>query len=167
MRAAATLVLAALVAAPVPARAEADPPALAKLRRDVTVVAFWASWCKPCIDELPRLEALHRRFQDDPHVRIVAVSIDTRAHRAAASEHFGKLSLPLVLDGRALYRRYFHDDEMVVPRLAVVDRRDHGLSHVGFTPDAAEAEFIGEVVQAIAPVRSGSGAVPEGWRRLR
>ena len=30
----------------------------------VYLVACWATWCRPCVANIPRLEALHRKFQD-------------------------------------------------------------------------------------------------------
>lgn len=41
----------------------------------VTLVNLWATWCKPCVHEMPALEKLHQNYQDKG-VRIIALSID-------------------------------------------------------------------------------------------
>jgi cytochrome c biogenesis protein CcmG, thiol:disulfide interchange protein DsbE len=46
---------------------------LAGYRGKVVLLNFWASWCAPCIAELPSLEQLHH---DEPALAILAVSID-------------------------------------------------------------------------------------------
>ena len=46
---------------------------LGKLRGRVVVLNFWASWCEPCVEELPTLTALQREL---PQVQIVTVSMD-------------------------------------------------------------------------------------------
>ena len=46
---------------------------LSKLRGKVVVLNLWASYCAPCIEELPSLLALQRQM---PDLVIVAVSID-------------------------------------------------------------------------------------------
>ena len=51
---------------------------LGSLRGDTTVIAVWALWCKPCLEELPRLDkyraALERR--GETNTTFVAISID-------------------------------------------------------------------------------------------
>ncbi len=46
---------------------------LSKLRGKVVLLNLWASFCAPCVEELPSLLELHKRM---PDVAIVAVSID-------------------------------------------------------------------------------------------
>jgi len=46
---------------------------LADYRGKITLVNFWATWCAPCVQEMPGLEQLHH---DRPDLAILAVSID-------------------------------------------------------------------------------------------
>jgi len=76
---------------------------LADLAGEVTILHFWASWCAPCRDELPALQA----FQDaqgaalaQEGVRIVTISNDFRADDAQRMLEKSGLSLPVLLDSR-------------------------------------------------------------------
>lgn len=39
------------------------------------IVNFWATWCKPCVEELPYFEALYQQYKDQK-VRLILVSLD-------------------------------------------------------------------------------------------
>jgi thiol-disulfide isomerase/thioredoxin len=59
------------------------PLALARELAPVTLVHFWASWCPPCLTELPELLAYSReRASDRFKVLFVAVGDDPKAARA-------------------------------------------------------------------------------------
>ena len=42
------------------------------------VISFWATWCKPCKKELNNIAEVYEDWQDDPGVKLVAISIDDR-----------------------------------------------------------------------------------------
>ncbi len=48
---------------------------LSDYRGKVVFLNFWATWCKPCKEEMPSMEVLYRQFKDDGLV-VLAVSID-------------------------------------------------------------------------------------------
>lgn len=69
---------------------------------DVLVVNFWASWCVPCREEAPHLEAFSQRWsQRGVHV-VGIVYNDTEGKARAFRDEFG-LTYPQVMDpdGRA------------------------------------------------------------------
>lgn len=53
----------------------------------VTILHFWASWCPPCITELPTLDAFAGVFKDK-EVQFVVVSLDNEANRAKAKAFY-------------------------------------------------------------------------------
>jgi thiol-disulfide isomerase/thioredoxin len=56
---------------------------LADFKGQVLVVNLWATWCAPCVAEMPTLAALQRAYAGKP-VKVVAVSIDDAASTAKA-----------------------------------------------------------------------------------
>ena len=41
----------------------------------LTIVNFWATWCKPCVKEIPYFQALDEAYSDD-QVQILLISLD-------------------------------------------------------------------------------------------
>ena len=97
--------------------------------RHVVLVSFFATWCQPCMKELPHLENLWQKYQDQ-EVRIFLVDI-TDATRsvpqyadAPEPAPFLKergLTMPLLLDTYGMAMERYVPDKML-PRLFVLDK---------------------------------------------
>src|ERR1700745_3620640 len=51
---------------------------LRDLRGKIVVLNFWATWCPPCVEEMPSLVKLQQQLKDKG-VEVLAVSIDADA----------------------------------------------------------------------------------------
>ena len=54
---------------------DGDTVALSSFAGEVVVLNVWATWCRPCVIEMPALQRLHEEL-GDAGLRIVAVSVD-------------------------------------------------------------------------------------------
>lgn len=97
---------------------------LSKLRGKVVVLNLWATWCAPCIEELPSLLAMTRQM---PGVTVVAVSLDEddAVYRQFLAEH--GITFPTVRDpaGRvnALYGTVQIPETYVIDRQGILRRK--------------------------------------------
>jgi thiol-disulfide isomerase/thioredoxin len=74
---------------------------LADYRGKWVLVNFWATWCPPCLSEIPELIALHDAHKDRDLV-VIGVALDST--RASVAEFAGKsgISYPLVMGDRKM-----------------------------------------------------------------
>jgi thiol-disulfide isomerase/thioredoxin len=68
-------------------------------RGQVVLVNFWASWCPPCIKEMPGLEHLKQKLNDRPF-EILAVNVGEQKYRVWKFVKLISFGLPVLLDTR-------------------------------------------------------------------
>lgn len=81
----------------------------------VTVIDFWATWCKPCIVALPKLEHIAREQSD---VDVIAVNLDDAAAARALFDRAG-YTMTLLADDGEVSQRF---GVTSIPHTVVIDR---------------------------------------------
>jgi cytochrome c biogenesis protein CcmG/thiol:disulfide interchange protein DsbE len=73
------------------------PLTLESLRGRVVLLNFWATWCKPCEDEMASMERLYQRLEGEPF-ELVAVSVDAPGAPVGDFRTRYSLTFPILLD---------------------------------------------------------------------
>jgi cytochrome c-type biogenesis protein len=107
---------------------DGDSLSLGSLRGEVVVLNVWATWCVPCVREMPALEQLHQRFRDDG-LRVIAASIDRRSAepgvRDFAAAHGISFQILLDPDQRVLdrFRTIGVPETFLIDREGIINHR--------------------------------------------
>jgi cytochrome c biogenesis protein CcmG/thiol:disulfide interchange protein DsbE len=101
---------------------------LASQRGKVVVLNFWATWCPPCVSEMPSLERLYRTLSPEG-LSVVTVSTDEGQAELRRFVSQGGLTLPVLLDpgGRVAEGAYRTTG---YPETFLLDRQGRILRHV-------------------------------------
>ena len=120
------------------------PSDTAALAGKVVVVNFWATWCVPCIREIPSFNKLHRDFAAQG-VAVFGISMDEEGvTRVPPFLKKHPMDYPVGLGNDALTGQYNLD---LLPVTLVFDRAGKQIKRFeGFTP---EAELLAAVKQAL------------------
>jgi cytochrome c biogenesis protein CcmG/thiol:disulfide interchange protein DsbE len=140
------IVLLATALASCAARADA-PTSLDQFKGKVVVIDFWASWCGPCRQSFPWLNAISQKYR---HKGLVVVGVNVDRERADADRFLKEVpaNFPIIYDSSGSLAAQYRVEGM--PSSFVLAPDGHVLStHVGFK-SSARAEREAEVEQALA-----------------
>ncbi|BFR48436.1 TlpA family protein disulfide reductase [Nitratidesulfovibrio sp. HK-II] len=143
------LVLAALCGAAIASPTGVEEMGSGELLRRVTaakgkvvIVNFFASWCPPCLEEIPGLISMRARYPEDK-VALYGISLDDNPKQLAAFMSRTPFNYP-VWKGKDELQRFFNVSS--IPQLLVYDREGKLVAnHVGLV----EAEELGKFVDTL------------------
>ena len=104
------------------------PLPLSRFANRPLVLNFWATWCPPCVEEMPELSSLHDELAPKG-LAMLGIGIDSAAKIAEFSKK-SPVSYPLVvagMGGTELSRR-FGNTTGALPFTVLIDRRG-GIAH--------------------------------------
>jgi peroxiredoxin len=93
---------------------------LADYKGKVVLLNIWATWCRPCVEEMPSMEKLYQELKDEDF-EILAVSVDVSGAKAVIpfmKKH--KLSFPALADTKGTIKSLYQTTG--VPESFIIDK---------------------------------------------
>ena len=116
--------------------AEGKTRSLEEFKGKVIFLNFWATWCPPCIAEMPSIDKLHEEMGDE--VAFVMLSFDDDFEKAKAFDKRKGYDLPIYAPASDLPAMY---QSSSLPTTYVIDSRGNlALTHKGMA-DYDNVEF--------------------------
>lgn len=66
------------------------------LKGKVVFLNFWATWCGPCLAEMPSIQALYHHFKDNPDIVFLLVEVDGNAKAIPTFVRKHDITIPIV-----------------------------------------------------------------------
>jgi peroxiredoxin len=93
---------------------------LSQQKGKVVFLNFWATWCPPCRNEMPSMEALHQRFKDRG-LDIIAVNLRESKNDVEAFMNQNNLTFSAILDSRGAIGSGYNVH--AIPATYIIDKR--------------------------------------------
>ncbi len=92
---------------------------LSEMAGNVVLINFWATWCGPCREEMPLLNALHNKYQLLGFT-VLGVNVEENPENARDFLKDYPVDFPVLLDSQNSVSRQY--DVVAMPTTVVVDR---------------------------------------------
>lgn len=109
------------------------------LKDKVVFINFWATWCGPCVAEMPSIQALHDTFKDDDNVVFLLVEIEGDIAEAQQFMKKHNLAMPLYVPGGDIPTTWLSG---AIPSTIVLDKAGQQVfGHKGMA-DYSDPKFV-------------------------
>lgn len=110
---------------------------LSEMRGNVVLINFWASWCAPCREEMPLLNALHSKYEPLGFT-VLGVNVEEHEKNARGFLKNFPVDFPVLLDNQNTVSKLY--DVIAMPTTVVVDRDGNmRFLHRGYKPGDEKA----------------------------
>ncbi|MEO6724050.1 MAG: redoxin family protein [Blastocatellia bacterium] len=116
---------------------------MASLRGKVVVMNFWATWCGPCLTEMPLFEKVQAKYKDDQNVVFLALSTDEDRELVPPHLKQYKFNLPVA------YAEHLNDFFSVnsIPTTIILDGKGEvAFRQAGYNP---RSDFVADLTEKI------------------
>ena len=98
------------------------PVKLAAFRGKVVLLNFWATWCAPCLEEMPRLVEFQQKYQATG-LQVIGISMDDDEQPVRAAYRKFRLNYPVAMGDEQLGELY--GGIYGLPVIFLIDRDGH------------------------------------------
>ncbi|MBE9601512.1 TlpA disulfide reductase family protein [Pedobacter sp. MC2016-24] len=95
----------------------------------VVFMNFWATWCPPCIAEMPAINSLYSKYKDNKNVVFIMVDVDSKIDASTEFMKKRHFSLPVYIPASEMPEDYFSGS---MPTTVILDKAGNiAFHHLG------------------------------------
>ena len=99
---------------------------LEDLKGKVVFINFWATWCGPCIVEMPSIQKLYDKLKDNPEFAFVILEVEGKKDKASNFMKNKKLNLPVYYPAGDFPEEFFRGS---LPTTVILDKQGN-IAHI-------------------------------------
>ena len=118
---------------------------LSSFKGKVLYIDIWATWCGPCVEELPHLDSLRKKFATNKNIEFISLSIEDDKLKWKNYIAANKLSGTQMIIDRSLLNDY---NVITIPRVIIIDKDFKVAAMYGGLPSKQKTvEFLNQLNQ--------------------
>lgn len=112
---------------------------LSALKGKVVFINFWATWCPPCIHEMPSINTLRQRFKDNKNIEFLMVDVDNDIDQSAGFMEKNNYDLPLFTPAGEIPPEFLGGS---IPTTVILDKNGQIIERLEGSRDYAAPEIV-------------------------
>lgn len=121
--------------------------ALNDLKGKVVFINFWATWCPPCITEMPSINELKAKFNGNENIVFLMVDVDGKHKKAQAFMDKRKFDLPVYVPHSEIPKEYLGG---AIPTTIILDKNGAIAARIEGGRDYSAPEILNGLKKLIA-----------------
>lgn len=114
----------------------------------VIFINFWATWCAPCIAEMPSIQDLYNQYADNPDVKFVMINVENNVNKANRFIKKKDFNFPVFFPNQSLIPKVY--ESKGIPTTFVINKEGYiAYKKVGMASYDSESfvQFIADLAQ--------------------
>lgn len=117
---------------------------LAELKGKVVFINFWATWCPPCLAEMPSIHTLHQKFSADKDIVFIMVDADSDFEKSQNYMDKRRYKMPVYAMSSSIPENLFKGS---LPTTIVFDKKGRISFHEEGAANYGSQKFVDFITQ--------------------
>lgn len=118
---------------------DGETVSLSSLKGKVVFINFWATWCPPCIQEMPTINELKGKYKDNDDIVFLMVDVDNNMEKSTAFMEKNKYDLPVYVTASNIPSNYLGSS---IPTTVILDKSGDMIARIEGGRDYTSPEII-------------------------
>lgn len=124
-----------------------DVISLNSLKGKVVFINFWATWCPPCIEELPSIHELKKTFTGNENIVFLMVDVDNNMDKSVAFMDDKKYNLPVYVPASTIPSDFLGG---AIPTTVILDKTGKLVTQIEGARDYTDPEIVKAIQELVA-----------------